>query len=445
MNKRQQTEPEEILKQVDQELLDIQQSSAYKFAVALARMKQQLLKGNIHEKLEFCGYVINTFAKYHFFDCKPRYYFDPIYQLRVNLHSGQQEKQEKQEKQERKNGIFLFAAPPIQYTGGGQRWVQLAKVFQKMGYPVYYYYCDSLNALPLYDKAQWDVKQHPIFKTSVEEVMGMAGEDSLFIFEMPMQIYLPYLKAAKAAGIKTLYEQVDNWKAGLGKNFYNAKVEQYYWEHCDYLSATCRELCELVKPKSGKEVHYNANAVNEGICDADKEYAQPLDLVKGKDKTVIYFGTVWGKWVDWELIRETARSCPDSAFNFIGDRSEAKEAQITESNIHFLGKKLQKDLPAYLRYSDVAIIPFKLDEIGLYVSPIKIFEYLSMEIPVLTTSMPDVRGYPNTYLGDTAQEWAEIINHPIEAASCKEFIMQNSWKARGMDLLEFCHMNDIKE
>lgn len=436
MSNHQQMEPEEILEQLETELLHIQQSKAYKFGVALARMKQQLWKGNIHEKMEFCGYVINTLAKYHFFACKPRYYFDPIYQLRVNLHSRHAEEAGE------KNGIFIFSAPPIQYTGGGQRWVQLAKVFTEMGYPVHYYYCDSLNALPLYDKTQWGVEQYPIFKTSVEKVMKMAGKGSLFLFEMPMQIYVPYLQAAKEAGITTLYEQVDNWKAGLGKSFYNAKTERYFWNNCDYLSATCRELCELVKPEDKKEVHYNANAVNEEVFDPDKEYALPADLVKGKDKTVVYFGTVWGKWVDWELIRETARLCPDSAFNFIGERNEEREAQINEPNIHFLGKKVQKELPAYLRHSNLAIIPFRLDGIGMYVSPIKIFEYLSMEIPVLTTSMPDVKDYPNTYLADTAAQWADIINQPIETASCREFIRKNSWKARGRDLLEYCHITE---
>ena len=60
------------------------------------------------------------------------------------------------------------------------------------------------------------------------------------------------------------------------------------------------------------------------------------------------------------------------------------------ANIHYLGGKTYKELPAYLAGWDVAILPFAHNESTRFISPTKTPEYLAAGKPVVSTSITDV-------------------------------------------------------
>jgi GT2 family glycosyltransferase len=111
--------------------------------------------------------------------------------------------------------------------------------------------------------------------------------------------------------------------------------------------------------------------------------------------------------------------------------------------VYFLGLKLQKDLPAYLLHSDIALMPFREDDISKYVSPIKVFEYIAMGKPVLSTYLPDIAGYPGVYIARTAEAWADYVRggektwggSAARLAEQGAFALSNSWYARCDTLL----------
>ena len=59
-------------------------------------------------------------------------------------------------------------------------------------------------------------------------------------------------------------------------------------------------------------------------------------------------------------------------------------------NIHYLGSKSYKDLPAYLSGWDAAILPFARNDSTRFISPTKTPEYLAAGRPVVSTSIRDV-------------------------------------------------------
>jgi hypothetical protein len=61
--------------------------------------------------------------------------------------------------------------------------------------------------------------------------------------------------------------------------------------------------------------------------------------------------------------------------------------------MHFLGRKPYEQLPAYCKYFDVGLIPFKISELTRAVNPIKLREYLAAGLPVVSTPLPEVLGY----------------------------------------------------
>ena len=343
--------------------------------------------------------------------------------------------------------VFIFSNHPAYVTGGGQRYTQLAKGFCALGKKVHYLYCQSFEDILLDENNSLGYLHQAIYTIGIDEAFANVTKDTLCIFEMPHQDFIPWLMEAKKRKLKTVYEQIDNWDTSLGKTFYNKENFQIYLDNCEHLVVTSKNLSELLIPYTKKAISYIPNAVDDNVFAPNRIYEKPSDMVTGS-KTVLYFGALARDWIDWELITQTADLCKDCSFIMIGDNSSDLLDDIASShpNIHFIGAKQQRDLPAYLAYSDCAIIPFKVDDTGKYVSPIKIFEYLSMRVHVLTTPMPDIAGYPNTFISGSAKEWANDILtfvKPIETSAINEintrldsFIDSNNWIARCKTLLD---------
>lgn len=345
--------------------------------------------------------------------------------------------------------VFIFAGVHYCDIGGGQRSAQLARTFNDMGYRVYYIH---FAVHPLYGEGKEEpFRDGTMFNPtllhcqadafSVRDLDRLVSRGALFIFEVPVDKFEPYLDYAKANHIPTVYEHIDNWDSELGGWFYREHIFRRYLEESTLVTVTARLLGEKVKEVSPQTQYlYLPNAVNATLFEPVKSYEKPADLVEGK-RTLLYFGSLWGEWFDWDKIVYVAEHC-DCAINLIGGYEGLEERMKTlPGNIHFLGQKPQVELPAYLAHSDIALLPFINSDIGKYVSPLKIFEYIAMNKPVLATPLDDIAGYPNVFTSDDEKEWARAVMEEWPAVTdTGVFTAQNSWYARCVAMLEYTGM-----
>lgn len=345
---------------------------------------------------------------------------------------------------EKDRSVFIFAGVAYYDIGGGQRSAQLAKTFYKMGYDVHYIYAyDSSEKQKFH--LELPVKAHmSIDMLSAEYIKQNISKESFFVFEIPHDKFYPYLNQANLLGIPTVYEHIDNWETSLGGEWFDLDIYKDFLKQADVLVATAELLKEKLQetvdyewPELNKTVHYLANAVDCELFESLLDHKQPKDLVKG-EKTLLYYGSLWGEWFDWKLIFGVANKFPSYTINLIGEyEGIIDRLGKVPSNIHFLGLKKQIELPAYLKHSDYAILPFETCEIGKYVSPLKIFEYICMNKVVLSTKLPDVENYPNVHYGDTVEEWIKILEaKPEPKQSISEFINKHNWYNRCNALVE---------
>lgn len=337
--------------------------------------------------------------------------------------------------------IFIFAGVPVYDVGGGQRSAQLARIFNQMGYRVHYIY-----GIPCTESAPANVfipaiTHESIDHVSVEWFLKTVSAGDMAIFEIPFDRFEPYLDAAIDKKCHTIYEHIDNWDTSLGCLFYNKEVFVRFLEKAHTLTVTAKNLGEKIREYTNREYLYVANAVNSELFEPRRTYQCPDDLKQGK-RTLLYFGSLWGEWFDWEKIEYVATHCHGVSINLIGDDAGCSDRKKTlPPNVHFLGIKKQTELPAYLSHSDIALLPFKKCNIGKYVSPLKIFEYIAMNVPVLATGLDDIVGYPNVICCDTKEEWANVINAPLPSlVDTSIFIASNNWYARCGMLLGEAHM-----
>ena len=124
----------------------------------------------------------------------------------------------------------------------------------------------------------------------------------------------------------------------------------------------------------------------------DDATAIPEDVARLPRPLIGFYGTLQD-WVDYELIAALARRRPGWSFALLGQALADVSAVQGLPNVHLLGRKPHADLPAYCKAFDVGLIPYRIDERMRFVNPIKLREYLSAGVPVVSTPVPEVVRY----------------------------------------------------
>jgi len=157
-----------------------------------------------------------------------------------------------------------------------------------------------------------------------------------------------------------------------------------------------------------------------------KEIRRELNL---EDKKVlIYVGTMNRfRQLDFLLrvLRQVLNSFPDAHLLMVGDgrdpgdllwlKKVAGEVGV-ENYVTFTGKVPRSEVPAYIRASDIGLSPFPLNPVLVNNSPIKILEYLALEIPCVATNIPDQHQVIKESQGGLCvahkeEEFVRAINH----------------------------------
>lgn len=158
-----------------------------------------------------------------------------------------------------------------------------------------------------------------------------------------------------------------------------------------------------------------------------------------------YYGAL-ARWFDYALLAEVASHRSDLAFVLIGpdyDGSMRSEALFQLPNVRWLGVKPYSDLPAYLRWFDVAMIPFKLNEITHATSPLKLFEYMAGGKPVVITPMQESARYEGVLLAGDPRQMSERLDEALELGRDQGYVRKiqavarrNTWSARAEQILD---------
>jgi glycosyltransferase involved in cell wall biosynthesis len=123
---------------------------------------------------------------------------------------------------------------------------------------------------------------------------------------------------------------------------------------------------------------------------ARRPQADPPDQADIPRPRLGFFGVI-DERLDIALLDGAAALRPDWQFVMLGPVVKIDpESLPRRPNIHWLGQKSYKELPAYIAGWDLAIMPFARNDATRYISPTKTPEYLAAGRPVVSTSIRDV-------------------------------------------------------
>jgi len=236
----------------------------------------------------------------------------------------------------------------------------------------------------------------------------------------------------------SVYYCVDEWATfpGIDKETL-VRLERDLLERVDATFTTSLALAEK------KRVHCPAtHLAPHGVDYAkfatalDDNLKVPDDLAKLPGPKVGFFGTL-RDFLDYDLIAHVAKARPDWSIALIGQELCNIGPIKGLPNVHLLGQKKHDELPAYCKGFDVGLIPYRIDNDVKFINPLKLREYLSAGLPVVSTDMPEVQPYAHLcHIAKTGDEMVAAIERALtegsreqRAARC-ESMTTETWQAR---------------
>lgn len=178
--------------------------------------------------------------------------------------------------------------------------------------------------------------------------------------------------------------------------------------------------------------------------EAARSAPRPPDLPRERRPIVGFVGALYN-WIDWRLIGDVVRALSEVDFVFVGPHEEptglTKIAQLP--NARFLGARPYRDVPRYIEAFDVCWVPFTQDSVAFAANPVKIYEYLALGKPVVSTPVADTETFGDLVrVGSNAADITEALRQalqrsPDDSEARVAFANANTWAARARDYVEF--------
>lgn len=196
------------------------------------------------------------------------------------------------------------------------------------------------------------------------------------------------------------------------------------------------------KSKENKNTYFVPNATDSDLLEKvqDKNLSVHAQVRGIKSPIVGYLGTIERR-INYQLLQQVAEANPDYSFVLAGPVTATYLPQSLAEleNVHLLGAIPYDQVPQLIKSFDIAIIPFKKDEVSNTIFPIKLFEYLGAGKPVIATDFnDDLREFTEdqvSYCSDAESfslsiRTALMTNSEELIQKRKELAAKNTWENR---------------
>lgn len=359
-----------------------------------------------------------------------------------------------------KNKIDIICFPIINWDFRFQRPQQLLSRFADDGHRVFYL---TIDLMPLDEKFEIRTLAKNVFELklnilthfniykdilspkqlkslieSIDFAKNSLNIEALNLVDFPSWAPVVF-KLKELYGWKIIYDCLDEHTGFSNINNNRIQEEEKLLKDSDLLIVTSMHLNKkarkyrnndiILLPNAGDFNHFNNLQYNNVLKDIKK----PI---------IGYYGAI-AEWFDNDLIEYIATKRNDWNFVFIGRTFGSKIDKLQKlSNVHFFGEIDYSELPKYLYWFDICIIPFKIIPLIEATHPVKFYEYLSSGKPVISTMLPELLPFNDLcYLAKDNEDFLRKVEIALKENELEiknkriDFAKNNTWDTRYHELI----------
>lgn len=272
----------------------------------------------------------------------------------------------------------------------------------------------------------WHIFTLPNFKNMLKNY-NFLNVDILVIDNF---VFLPLINIIK---YKKLIVRVTDRLEGFSVGAAAVKAEEHLIKKADKVIYTSSNLKNYIE-KFNKSCFYVPNGVD--FNKFQKQYDKPEFFCTITKPVAVYVGAI-ESWFDFGLLDYVAEELKDVHFLVIGavkfKPDNFNQIQSRE-NITFYGKVDNDLIAPFLQFSDVGIIPFRLDmDLVHSISPLKLYEYMACGLSVVSTKWDELDSISSpAFLASSKEDFVKYIKKSLSLgksnkAEILNFAKDNDW------------------
>jgi len=287
-------------------------------------------------------------------------------------------------------------------------------------------------AIPIYGRPRIRELNKSLLRFQVKRAMRTLG------FKNPINFVFNPAAAVIAGALdeeQLIYYCVDEYTAFSGVASRSlAEMEEQLMRKSDLVIVSADRLFQ-----SKARINSNTVLIRHGVDfnhfrkALDPDTTVPEEIRNLPRPVIGFFGLI-ADWVDLELIAAVAKRFPNGSVVMVGKSTTDTKVLEQEPNIHLLGRKTYESLPGYCKGFDVALMPFRINELTLNANPLKVREYLAAGLPVVSTAIPEVEVLGLCRIGTDRESFVReveiALQEPGPSGERSERVRSESWDAR---------------
>jgi hypothetical protein len=273
-----------------------------------------------------------------------------------------------------------------------------------------------INFLPhngIYD-ALYQYNRRQVLQTVKQVIRDYAIKDFIY-FTCFDPFFAPVLPQSFGAALN-VYQCIDDLSTEPYVAKHGVRLETEAAREADIVLVTSTNLKKMFLPIQ-PETHILHNAVDISIFKNlyYREVERPAEIREIKTKIIGFVGNLDPVRIDYPLLRRIAEGHPDKTLLLVGPINSPEvysEGLDKMPNVILVGAKSIYDVPKYLKFMDVAILPSLINKMSKSVYPLKINEYLAAGKSAIATSFSDdIRNFrPYVRIAENHEHFVQLIN-----------------------------------
>lgn len=293
-----------------------------------------------------------------------------------------------------------------------------------------------------------------LYKILMKELKKINKPKYIQVYSTDWKLSIKNIKDYMNNGFGFIYEYIDDISPVLSgtKELPQNIIDKYNYVMSNkdiFVAVTADLLKEDVVSKRGEtNLVFSSNGVDYDFFqnfDENFEFEKEfVDLINDSKPLIGYYGAL-AKWFDYELIKKIDST---NKYNIVlfgikyddsFDNSDIKNCK----NVYFLGPRDYKVLKNYARKIDVLTIPFLINDITKATSPVKIFEYMALKKPIVTTDMNECRKYKSVLIGKDHEHFIKQLEIALTKKNDSDYLnlldkeaKENDWSKKAEVIID---------